>query len=102
VPALYHEGECPYCGKGVVKRVSRKRWMTCLPSSRYYFCNHCEARVLQMFGVLTWRMRRHTASFVYHHAGFEHHKKTIFTALVILGLMGCVYLSYRMVLHFYQ
>ncbi len=45
---LTFKKRCPRCSKSTFQRESRKIWMRLVPMSKYYSCNNCLKRFLQI------------------------------------------------------
>ena len=99
---LHHHDTCPVCREGRIKRISRKTWMTYIPSSRYYRCGRCGSKFFQMAGPISVRLRSRQMQSSVDYGILGRHRKAVAAVLLGTALIGCIYLSYRFAVSQYE
>jgi len=90
---------CPVCGKGDLRRLTRKGWMSRVPYSKYYGCSKCRTGFLRLFDTIQLRVADGTGGGIGSISSCNRKKKLV---LVFTAITGLVYVCYRIVISLYE
>lgn len=84
---------CPACKNGELRRKERKKWMSWIPSSKYYSCSQCRAGFLRLFDFFQFKL--------IWTSGKSRNIKREF-AIVAFVIITAVYVCWKLVIRLYD